>query len=443
MSICDSSYMQPRKGAYYNRFMKRETNTSDVLHLIRYSSLLWIGYLAVLAIINQSLWDPRQVSLNTLYYYYLLAVVALLCLGLTYWSWIQEKLGRAFLPGIIAVITVLPMLATWGIIQLFPHTPMLDPQSSVTRLIPFFLVSFLLVAWQYKWPYMLLIIFGITGLNLGVIWSFLSSGPSFFQESGNASFFRGALTVTLIQAVVFLAVGFSISFLLSRLRRQQESLESANKQLTHYASTLEHLAIIQERNRLAREMHDTLAHTLSGLSVQLETIKAYWDVDTTAARSLLDKSLTSAHSGLEETRRALKALRASPLDDLGLAGALSALARDMAARANLTLDLSVAEKLPPLSPDIEQAIYRVAQEALTNVINHGQAKNILVKLESSENKIKLTIRDDGIGFNAEKNGKPGHFGLTGIKERAKLVGGELNILSQPGNGTTIQLWCKL
>jgi signal transduction histidine kinase len=414
--------------------MKRQTNTLDVLHLIRYSAWLWIGYLAILAIINQSLWDPRQVSLNTLYYYYLLVVVALLCLGLTYWSWIQQRLGKVFLPVVIAIITVLPMLATWGIIQIFPHTPMLDPQSSVTRLIPFFLVSFLLVSWQYRWPYMFLIILGITGLNLGIIWSFPSPGPSPF---------RGALTATLIQAVVFLAVGFSISFLLTRLKRQQESLESANQQLAHYASTLEHLATMQERNRLAREMHDTLAHTLSGLSVQLETIKAYWDVEPAAARSLLDKSLASARSGLEETRRALKALRASPLDDLGLAGALSALARDMAARANLTLDLSVAEKLPPLYPDIEQAIYRVGQEAITNVVNHAQAKNIAVKLELNEGKINLTVRDDGIGFNPEKSLKPGHFGLTGIKERAKIVGGELNILSQPGNGTTIQLWCNL
>jgi signal transduction histidine kinase len=414
--------------------MRKDTNTPDVLHLIRYSAFLWLGYLAVLAIINQSLWDPRQVSLNTLYYYYLLAVVALFCLGLTYWTWLQEKLGRVFLPVLIGIITVLPMLATWGIIQLFPHTPMLDPQGSVMRLIPFFLVSFLLVAWQYKWPYMFLIILGITGLNLGIIWSFPSPGPSPF---------RGALTATLIQPVVFLAVGFSISFLLSRLRRQQESLESANKQLTHYASTLEHLATSQERNRLAREMHDTLAHTLSGLSVQLETIKAYWEVDPAAARSLLDKSLTSAHSGLEETRRALKALRASPLDDLGLAGAVSALAADMAKRAGLNLDLSIADKLPPLSPDIEQSIYRVAQEAMTNVVNHAQAKNLAVRLELNEGKVMLAVRDDGIGFNPEKNGKLSHFGLTGIRERAKLIGAELKISSRPGSGTTIQLWCCL
>jgi signal transduction histidine kinase len=410
--------------------MKRASNSSDVLHLIRISAFLWLGYLAALAIINQSLWDPRMVSLNTLYYYYLLGIVALLCLGLAYWSWIQERLGGAFLPVIITIITVLPMLATWGIIQVFPHTPLLDPQGSILRLIPFFLVSFLLVSWQYKWPYMLLIILAITGLNLGIIWSFPSPGPSPF---------RAALTATLIQTVVFLAVGFSISFLIGRLRRQPESLESANKQLTHFASTLEHLATSQERNRLAREMHDTLAHTLSGLSVQLETIKAYWEVDPPAARSILDKSLASAHSGLEETRRALKALRASPLDDLGLKGALSNLARDTAARANLGLELSVDEKLPPLSPDVEQSVYRVAQEALTNVVNHAQAKHVSVKLELVDGKVKLTVHDDGIGFNTDRNVKSSHFGLTGIKERALLIGGEVVILSQPGNGTTIRL----
>ena len=196
---------------------------------------------------------------------------------------------------------------------------------------------------------MFLIILGITGLNFGIIWSFPSPSPSPFLFP---SPFRGAFTAILIQAVVFLAVGFSISFLISRLRRQQESLESANKQLTHYASTLEHLATIQERNRLAREMHDTLAHTLSGMSVQLETIKAYWEVDP--AVPVFSGQVPGFRTfRLEETRRALKALRASHLDDLGLAGAVSALAKDMAARANLTLDLSVADKLPPLSPDID------------------------------------------------------------------------------------------
>jgi len=410
--------------------VKTKTSFVDAVHLMRFAAILWIGYLAVLAIINQSLWDPRQVNINTLYYYFMLGVVALLCLGLVYWPWIQVRLRRAFLPLIISVITLLPMLATWGIIRLFPRTPMLDPQGSVLRLIPFFLVGFLLVAWQYRWQYMLLIILAITGLNLGIIWSFPLPNPGPFQ---------GALTATLIQTVVFLAVGFSISYLMTRLRKQQQSLEAANTSLTHYASTLEGLATTRERNRLARELHDTLAHTLSGLSVQLEAVKAYWDVDQNMARSSLEKSLTAARSGLEETRRALRALRASPLDDLGLEQAIRAMMEDAVVRNNLALDMSIADKLPPLSPDVEQCVYRIAQEAVTNVVNHARAKKLMVRLELAEGKLLFRVQDDGIGFNVEKGLKFGHFGLTGMQERAQIMGGSINIESRPGKGTAVQL----
>jgi signal transduction histidine kinase len=414
----------------YNNPVNTKTSFIDAVHLVRFAAFLWIGYLAALAIINQSLWDPRQVNFNTLYYYFMLGVVALLCLGLVYWPWIQTKLGRVFLPLIIGIITVLPMLATWGIIRLFPHTPMLDPQGSVLRLIPFFLVGFLLVSWQYRWQYMLLIILVITGLNIFVIWSFPAPAPGPFQ---------GALTATLIQTVVFLAVGFSISYLITRLRKQQQSLQEANTSLTHYASTLEGLTTTRERNRLARELHDTLAHTLSGLSLQLEAVKAYWDVDQVMARSSLEKSLTAARSGLEETRRALKALRASPLDDLGLAPALRVMAEDMAIRNNLALELSFVNNLPVLSPDVEQCTYRIAQEALINAVNHAMAKKLTVELKSIEGKVLLRVQDNGIGFNVEKGLNSGHFGLTGMRERAQIMGGSISIESKPGKGTVVQL----
>ena len=251
--------------------------------------------------------------------------------------------------------------------------------------------------------------------------------------------FQGWLVITLIQTVIFLAVGFSISYLMSRLRRQQQSLEAVNIRLTHYASTLEQLATTRERNRLARELHDTLAHTLSGLSVQMETLKAYWDVDQKTARSILDKSLAAAHSGLKETRRALQALRASPLDDLGLALAISTMAKDAAERANLALDLSVMENIPPLSPDVEQCVYRVAQEAITNVVSHASAKKLAVKLEFIEGKMMLMVHDDGVGFDIEKVSNKAQFGLTGMRERAQLIGGELDITTKPGAGTTIKL----
>ena len=421
-----------------NSHMKEIRPHADVLRLIRFAAFLWIGYLIALALINQAFPPPRP-SLPPRYmdfhyydflYYITQGFIALICLILSYWTWIQERLRQAFVPLIIAIITVMPFIVHLLMIRLFPFSLQFSREGPILTLLPFLFVGLLLVAWQYKWQYILLIILGITGLNLGLLWSFAS--PSTLP-------FQGGIVVTLTQTVIFLALSFSISYLMSRLKGQQQSLEVANIRLNHYASTLEHLATSRERNRVARELHDTLAHTLSGLSVQLETLKAYWDVDQQAARSILDKSLTAAHSGLEETRRALKALRASPLDDLGLALATRTMVEEAASRANLTVDLSITDKMPALSPDLEQCIYRIAQEAIANVMKHANAKNLTVKLVFIEGKVTLVVSDDGIGFDTEKSSGSSQFGLSGMQERAELVGGELKIVSKQGDGTTIQL----
>jgi signal transduction histidine kinase len=294
--------------------------------------------------------------------------------------------------------------------------------------LPFLFVALMLVAWQYRWQYVLLVILGIAGLDFAMIWS--------FTEPGTPPFL-GALTVTLIQTIIFLAVGFSVSYLMSRLKEQQQSLTEANTRLAHHASTLDHLATSRERNRVARELHDTLAHTLSGLSVQLEAVKAYWDVDPQKARSTLEGSLEAAHSGLGETRRALQALRASPLDDLGLSLAVRTMVEDAAARANLALNISIADTLPPLSPDVEQCVYRIAQEAVTNVTKHAKAKTLTVNLESTEGKVTLTVHEDGVGFAVEKRDRA-NYGLESMRERAQLAGGELTVTSKPDEGTTVK-----
>ena len=417
----------------YNRLVKSKTSFLDVVRLIRFAAILWIGYVVLLAIISQSFPGPQR--MNPLYYVSL-GCIALLCLILSYWRWIQERLRNAFIPLIIVIITALPVIVSNIFSRLLPTAAgplgpqFATPEGLVLAIFPFLFVALVLVAWQYKRRYILLVILGIAGLNLGMIWSFTPPGTPPFM---------GGLVVTLIQTIIFLAVGFSISYLMSRLKGQQKSLEEANIRLTHYASTLEQLATSRERNRVARELHDTLAHTLSGLSVQLETVKAYWDIDPQTARSTLDKSLVAAHSGLEETRRALQALRASPLDDLGLALAVRTMVEDTAARTNLALNMLITDALPSLSPDVEQCVYRVAQEAVTNVANHARAKNVTVNLESTEGKVTHIIRDDGVGFDVEKRGKANHFGLEGMRERAQLVGGELNIISKPEEGTTVKL----
>jgi signal transduction histidine kinase len=432
----------------YNAGMKMITPRSDAVRMIRIAAFLLLGYVIVLVIINEVFQSPSpqfpqqprlqqalpqqfiQQNINYLYLV-LYGCIALVCLVLAYWPWLQQKLRQAFIPLVIAIIAISPVIINQYSGRFSPLGPRFgSPEGTVLAMFPFLFVALLLVAWQYKWQHTLFVILGITALNLGVRWT--SAGPG-------TEPFQGVLAVFLIQTVIFLVVGFSISYLMSRLRAQQQSLEAANSRLMQYASTLEQLATSRERNRLALELHDTLAHTLSGLSVQLETIKAYWGVDESTARSILEKSLTATHTGLEETRRALKALRASPLEDLGLALALRKMAEDAALRAGLALEMPEIILVPPLSPEIEQCIYRVAQEAVTNVVKHACAKKITVRLEFSESGAALTVSDDGIGFDIDKIDKTSHFGLAGMQERAQMVSGDLNITGKAGSGTTVKL----
>ena len=407
---------------------------NDAILLIRFAAILWIFYLAALAVINRVFqqrfpWIPSR---ETDYLYYIFyGAIAVICLGLACWPWIQQRLKTAFIPLIIVITTVLPVIVNQLTGRFSPLGPRFgSPEGSVLAMFPFLFIGLLLVAWRYKWQYVLIVILGITALTIGL---------TLFNIEAGSQPFMGVMVVILIQAVAFLVVGLSTSFLMSRLRAQQQSLEDANIRLTHHASTQEQLATSRERNRLALELHDTLAHTLSGLSVQLETLKAYWDIDRNTAQKILEQSLKATHEGLEETRRTLKALRASPLDNLGLSMALRRMVEDAALRANLSLDMPEIGDLPPLSPDVEQCIYRVAQEAISNVARHANAKKLTVKLERVKEKVVLTVQDDGAGFDVKKDFGIDHYGLAGMQERAKLVGGVLEIKSGPGAGTVVTL----
>jgi signal transduction histidine kinase len=407
--------------------MKEKGFEADVMRLLRLAVALWLGYLLALVLIDH-LFYPHPLFPPA--YYVINSLNALLVLGLALWPGFQRWLGATFLPVVIMMMSVLPIVTNQLVVLSLPPGPQTMPETTALRLMPVLFIALVLTAWQYRWRHVILFSGGIALFTLGL--------HILFSRPGGAPLLP-PVTVLVIQTVSFLVVGYFVNTLMSRLKMQQTSLEQANTLLVHYAGTLEHLTISRERNRMARELHDTLAHTLSGLSVQLETVKAYWDVDPAAAQQMLDKSLGATRSGLQETRRALKSLRASPLDDLGLALALRKLAEETAARANLTLDLSLPEHLPALSPDVEQCIYRVAQEAVSNAAHHANARTLTVQLSVNGSAALLLVRDDGLGFNVRQGEASGHFGLPGMRERAHLVGGQLTIDSQPGKGTTIRL----
>ncbi len=400
------------------------------MRLLPLTVALWLGYLLALALIDH-LFYPRPVFPPL--YYLINGFDALVVLGLVMWPGGRSRLGRAFLPLVIGLMSVAPVIIGNLAMLSLRSSPATSPEGTILRLMPVLFMALVLTAWQYRWRYVLLFSGGIALLTMGLhLLFFRPGGPSLWPP----------VTVLVIQTISFLVVGYFISTLMSHLKIQQDSLAQANARLVHYAATLEDLTISRERNRMARELHDTLAHTLSALSVQLETVKAYWEVDPAAAQQMLDKSLAATRSGLQETRRALKSLRASPLDDLGLALALQKMAEETATRANLKLDLSLPNRPLSLSAGVEQAIYRVAQEALANAVHHANAQTLTMRLSINGAGVSLVVRDDGLGFNPRQGQTAGHFGLPGMRERAQLVGGQLSIDSQPGQGTTIRLIIK-
>jgi signal transduction histidine kinase len=203
---------------------------------------------------------------------------------------------------------------------------------------------------------------------------------------------------------------------------------------------VEQLTISQERNRLARELHDVLAHTLSGVAVELEGLRATMQRDPEQSSALLDHSLQAIREGLTETRRALQELRAKPLEDLGLALAIQTLAESCASRSDFQLELDIDHNLGDHPAEIQQSVYRIAQEALANVADHAQAQNVCVQLKQTRGQLMLSIRDDGCGFDTHNPENENHYGLLGMRERAERVGGTLVVESQSGKGTQISFW---
>jgi signal transduction histidine kinase len=192
----------------------------------------------------------------------------------------------------------------------------------------------------------------------------------------------------------------------------------------------------EERRRLARELHDTLAHSLSAVAVQLEGVRSLWSEDPARAEQMLDRSLEAARSGLTEARRSIHALRASPLEAGGLRLALGAYVDDLAAGSDLQIELD-ADDPGRFDPNLEHNVFRIATEAVTNAVRHANADRIRVWMRGSGDQLSLAVQDNGAGFDpATANG--GH-GLGGMRERAELIGGTLQIESTPQRGSTVLL----
>ncbi len=242
-----------------------------------------------------------------------------------------------------------------------------------------------------------------------------------------------------IRSIILGILGVLEYRIVSSQRQQRAELVEANEKLTHYAMTIEQLTVSRERNRMARELHDTLAHTLSSVAVELEAIKTLVKPKPAEAIKLVDQSLVITRTGLNETRKALQDLRALPIEDLGLTLALKTQMDSIADRGGIRIKTQIARGMDKVPPDVAYCIYRIAQEGLENVIRHANAGTAALRLTRSEGRLHLTIQDDGKGFDPRSVDDRERFGLRGMSERAEMMGGKLTVDSAPGKGTTISL----
>ena len=198
-------------------------------------------------------------------------------------------------------------------------------------------------------------------------------------------------------------------------------------------------AVLAERNRIAREIHDNLAQEMLGISVQLEVVARMMPASAESARSHLDRVRMLVRHGIAEARRYVWDLRSQALDKNDLPSALSDTARRLTTETAVQAKVEVSGTFRPLSQLIEGNLLRIGQEAINNAVRHARARNILVNLKFDAKRVQLRVQDDGHGFDYQesKNGDAKHFGLVGMQERAEQIGATLKIDSRADEGTEV------
>jgi two-component system NarL family sensor kinase len=194
-----------------------------------------------------------------------------------------------------------------------------------------------------------------------------------------------------------------------------------------------------ERSRIARDVHDTLAQRFTAVALHIEAgLSARGDA--AGARASLERALQIAQEGLEEARRSIRALRPSPLENRTLGEALGTLSRQFTADTGVRVHLDLAD-VATLPMAVESELYRIASEALTNVGKHARAREASIRLRTSRDRVTLSIGDSGVGFRLRSARRRG-FGLAGIEERARTIGGCVTIRTAPGRGTILTVTVK-
>jgi signal transduction histidine kinase len=235
---------------------------------------------------------------------------------------------------------------------------------------------------------------------------------------------------TFLVALVFLV---ALSRAMVKAERDRAALDEANRKLREYAAQSEELATARERNRIAREIHDGLGHYLTTIHMQIQAARSILATDHPRAEQTLAKAQQLAHEALGDVRRSVAALRVVPEERQPLPAVLAELV-EVSRMAGQQTTFSVTGNVRPLDPPEEQALYRAAQEGLTNARKYAGAANVALTLDFGDpQRVRLTVADDGRGASTTDGG----FGLVGLQERVHLVGGSLTLQTAPGAGLVL------
>jgi signal transduction histidine kinase len=196
--------------------------------------------------------------------------------------------------------------------------------------------------------------------------------------------------------------------------------------------------ILAERSRIARELHDTLIQGFSGITMAMQALAGR--LRTSQERETLEDIIRDAATCLRETRQSVAGLRAGRDSESGLTAAIGAAAREITDTKDVRLKLKLDKVLSRLPAEVEYNLLRIASEAVSNSVKHSGARTIEVALESTAQALRLKVHDDGSGLGKDGAAlRPGHYGIIGMKERATQIGADLQLLSEPGHGTTVSV----
>lgn len=227
------------------------------------------------------------------------------------------------------------------------------------------------------------------------------------------------------------------------LRRARAENDAWTRELEHrveertaqMVEQKQQLAVLEERQRIARELHDSITQALFTLTITLESAQAFLKKDAARVPVLVERAQHIGKTALAETRALIANLRPVALEQRGLVDALRGEFAALTARNGAKIDFQTDDSFT-LSPAREDACYRIALEAVNNAVKHAHARRVAVRLQTADDKIALTVQDDGVGFDANAE-YTGHFGLKTMRERARALGGNVTIESVRGQGTTV------